>query len=770
MRAGLRRACRLPAIFVLIALSMGAALTEAPAVEAGAASTSVRDYELGSIADHLFDRDGRLSIEDVASRSTSATFVPAGGRPANYGAPSNARSVLWLRIAIPELPPTGENDWTLSLKEVRVRTLELFVPDGAGWRRLVWDSVGDDNSPSIAIRYPVISVAQKELTGKTVYLRMSSRSSLRATVRLQGDLTFASSYGADNFLFGISSGILTMLVLYLLANGLATSDRTILLLSAFAATYLIYILSHQAFLETHIIHGSLFASRILSILASNLIFGWWLLFCDSYLRVGEHRQLLSKMVRVAAGFCILFAIVAALGVFIDARILRLLTPVVGISSLVLGVIVALTMMRYEARRVLLFLLCWSLGLAAGVLRMAHDIIPALGANPYALNATYLATCLCFVIFGIVTSVEIQQRERGLRIALEATTDRLRDFARSASDSFWESDRGGEVTFATGPAAALSGLRAGVTLNDVLLAGGIDPPNSVGNEEYEPQPLRHLLSFRGNVDGETNYIELRGAPRTDADGTFLGYRGVASDTTADVLERRRQVQQQRLAAVGQLAGGVAHEINNLLHPIINLTKRTAEQLDRSDEKRHWLDVVVDSGRRAAEIVAALLTSVRSKDAVAATAPLAEGIRRALDTVRSVVPHGVTLELRESEIAGPVLSVHEVFQVVANLVANAVFATKGGGRIAVEISRPHAPGSEQFAVCLTVVDDGEGMGEDVLRRALDPFFTTRHGSGGTGLGLYVVHEVVRKWGALLDIQSALGEGTRVAIYFEDERERQ
>jgi PAS domain-containing protein len=65
-------------------------------------------------------------------------------------------------------------------------------------------------------------------------------------------------------------------------------------------------------------------------------------------------------------------------------------------------------------------------------------------------------------------IEIQQRERGLRIALEATTDRLRDFARSASDSFWESDRGGQVTFAAGPAAAISGLRSGVALNDVLL--------------------------------------------------------------------------------------------------------------------------------------------------------------------------------------------------------------------------------------------------------------------------------------------------------------
>ena len=71
MRAGLRKACRLPAIFVLIALSIGAAIIEAPAVEARAASSAVRDYELGSISDHLIDREGRLSIEDVAAPSTA---------------------------------------------------------------------------------------------------------------------------------------------------------------------------------------------------------------------------------------------------------------------------------------------------------------------------------------------------------------------------------------------------------------------------------------------------------------------------------------------------------------------------------------------------------------------------------------------------------------------------------------------------------------------------------------------------------------------------
>lgn len=131
MCAGFRGAYRLPAIFLLVVLSV---FIGAPVVNAGGSPTPVWDFELGVIADHLFDRDGRLSIDDVASPSLAAPFVPANGRPANYGPPPSTSAVLWLRVAVPVLPSTGENDWILSLKEVRIQTLELFVPDGAGWR------------------------------------------------------------------------------------------------------------------------------------------------------------------------------------------------------------------------------------------------------------------------------------------------------------------------------------------------------------------------------------------------------------------------------------------------------------------------------------------------------------------------------------------------------------------------------------------------------------------------------------------------------------
>ncbi len=407
-----RRGYYLPTTcLVLLTLSIGAVWAISLISGAVTVGSSARDYELGSVADYQFDREGRLSIADVTSPRQAGAFVATNGRPANYGASPTPRAALWLRIAVPDLPTSAENDWILSLNEVRVTSVELFIPDNGSWRKLIWNDSGRTRSSQAAIRYPVISVSRDEVSGKTVYLRMKGRSSLRATVRLQTDLAFASGYGADNFLFGIASGILAMLVFYLTANGFAASDRTILLLAAFAATYLLYILTHQAFLEVHIIPGGLFVSRILSILTSNLIFAWWLLFTDAYLRVQDHRPLLSKVIRIAAGFCIVFAIAAATGVLLDALILRRLTPIVGISALVLGVVATLITIRDDAHRAWLFLLCWSLGLLAGILRMAHDLVPALGANPYALNATYLATCLCFVIFGIVTSIEIQQRER-----------------------------------------------------------------------------------------------------------------------------------------------------------------------------------------------------------------------------------------------------------------------------------------------------------------------------------------------------------------------
>ncbi len=734
-----------------------AVLFQSAILQSAAAAT----YELGPVADHLLDLTGKLSIADVTTPPIATQFTAADGTPANYGPQPNSAAALWLRIPIPALTGSDAQEWVMSVVETRIRRVDLFVPSEG--RSFTWS--GEQHAdPSVSTtRYPAIVVPANIISGRTVFLRIDTASSMRAMVRLQGDMDFAVAYGTQGFLFGVASGLLGILALYLFANGVATSDRTTLILSAFTLTYLVYILTHQAFLESHLMPGALGVSRVLSIFSSTLLFAWWLFFTDGYLRVASRRPLLSRIARGVALFCLLFAIATAIAVLFEWRFLRRFTSIVGIGSLLFGIGIAAAMFKIERRRTTIFLLCWAVGLAAGIARMLHDVVPAIGSNAYALNATYVATCFCFAVFGIITSVEAHRRERALRASVEATTDRLRDFAHSASDSFWETDDRGCVTFATGPAADRAGIRPGRSFPEIVQAGKPDahlkPDGS--SSVASGAPLRHILHLAGQHGSPGSYIDLRGSARFASDGALLGYRGIATDITRDILDQRRQTQQQKLAAMGQLAGGVAHEINNLLHPIINLSRRVAEQTEQDDEKRRWLDVVVDSGKRAAEIVRALLNNVRPAPETVATAPLFESVTRALDSVRNVLPHGIRLDLTGDGALGPVLPVHEVFQVVVNLVANAVHASQGGGKVSLDVRASRYEGLN--ATVLTVTDEGEGMDVETLQQALDPFFTTRKANEGTGLGLYVVYGLVQSWNAVLDIQSEPRQGTRVTITF-------
>src|SRR6185369_1038782 len=224
---------------------------------------------------------------------------------------------------------------------------------------------------------------------------------------------------------------------------------------------------------------------------------------------------------------------------------------------------------------------------------------------------------------------------------------------------------------------------------------------------------------------------------------LGFRGIASDVTELRNRREREAQQQKMAAVGQLAGGIAHEINNLLHPIINLSRRVAGDFSSKDERRRYLDIVIDAGVRAGEIVAGVLATVRPDVGETVTVPLSEAVRRAAESIRPVVPDSVRFEVAIASEGGPPVKSGEMLQVLTNLVANAIYATGGSGQITVTLAE--AAGARELAVS----DDGQGMDAETRQRALEPFFTTKDVGQGTGLGLSIVYSIVRGWGGSIDI---------------------
>ncbi len=283
-----------------------------------------------------------------------------------------------------------------------------------------------------------------------------------------------------------------------------------------------------------------------------------------------------------------------------------------------------------------------------------------------------------------------------------------------------------------------------------MTGSEDALSSLSTVASRGQYVTATRYLRGapSADGGTRYIARSGAP-------LLGYRGIATDATEERSRQECEVRQQRMAAVGQLAGSMAHEINNLLHPIINLSRRVAGEFPTKDERRRYLDIVIDAGVRAGEIVAGVLTTVRPGSPDTAVVPLDEAVRRAAEAIRPLVPDAVQFELAIVAPGGRPVGTGEALQVVTNLVGNAIYATGGAGRIGVTLEKcadDHL---------LVVSDDGQGMDAETRQRALEPFFTTKEVGQGTGLGLSIVYGIVRGWGGAIDIESEPGRGSRIVI---------
>ncbi|CAA9252819.1 MAG: hypothetical protein AVDCRST_MAG77-2284 [uncultured Chloroflexi bacterium] len=226
-----------------------------------------------------------------------------------------------------------------------------------------------------------------------------------------------------------------------------------------------------------------------------------------------------------------------------------------------------------------------------------------------------------------------------------------------------------------------------------------------------------------------------------------------------------VQQERLKALGQLAAGIAHDLNNTLAPVVGfseLLRTHAAALPR--QQREWLDLLHTGALDAADVVRRLREFYRSRDGHDAFAlvDLAAIVAQTVDLTRprwkdDAQAGGRTIAVR-TELAPALLpvagSAAELREALANLVINAVDALPAGGAITVRTR------IEDASVALEVHDTGGGMDEETRRRCLEPFFTTK-GEKGTGLGLAMVHGTVQRHGGTIEIESAPGTGTTVRL---------
>ncbi len=241
----------------------------------------------------------------------------------------------------------------------------------------------------------------------------------------------------------------------------------------------------------------------------------------------------------------------------------------------------------------------------------------------------------------------------------------------------------------------------------------------------------------------------------------------------VLERRRLerelLQAQRLEALGVLSRGIAHDFNNILTAITGNVELALRDRELSDGSRGRLASVMAASVHARDLVDQILTFAQQQPGKRAPISLLGVAAESVRLLRSMVPAHVDIRLVTDRTPTVLADATQLQQVVVNLGVNAWQALEGAGTIEVRVGsldvaagpaevRPWPPGS--YAV-VSVSDDGAGMDELTLQRIFDPFFTTKSPREGTGLGLSVVHGIVRAHDGHVQVVSTPGAGTRVDV---------
>lgn len=230
--------------------------------------------------------------------------------------------------------------------------------------------------------------------------------------------------------------------------------------------------------------------------------------------------------------------------------------------------------------------------------------------------------------------------------------------------------------------------------------------------------------------------------------------------------------QRMEALGRLAGGVAHDFNNVLMVISGYAEMLAQSVEADEDAKDAVRTIIEAAERATTLTRQLLLFSRRQAIEPADVAITPAVAALEKMLRRLVPEDVTLTL----VAGdPSLTARvdpgQLDQVVFNLVANARDAMPSGGRLTIAVEGVYrsafvdASGERALAgdyVLLTVSDTGAGMEEGVRTRIFEPFFTTKSAGKGTGLGLATVYGIVKSSGGYIDVRSVVGQGTTFEVY--------
>jgi PAS domain S-box-containing protein len=366
------------------------------------------------------------------------------------------------------------------------------------------------------------------------------------------------------------------------------------------------------------------------------------------------------------------------------------------------------------------------------------------------------------------------------IELRMSEEKFRSYIEHAPLGVLVADRTGRYLESNPAAAKMLGYNeeefAGMSVPDIIAAESLQ----AGLQHF------HTVLMSGSANGEYRIRRKDGselwasvsAVKID-DNHFLAFcqditgRKQTEEEKNRVEAQLRQV--QKMEAIGHLAGGIAHDFNNILAAIIGYTEMAIEGAPQTGDFDDDLKEILAAGQRAKELVTQILTFSRQTEREPELVEVIYIVKEAVKMLRAMLPS--TIELcwksgvhpQSRVLADPT----EIHQVVMNLCTNAAHAMREkGGKLDIEVGEvvlgddaplPHPDLAPGDYLRLRITDTGHGMSEEVMVQMFDPFFTTKAKGEGTGMGLSVLHGIVKSCNGAITVESEEGAGSTFNVYF-------
>lgn len=285
-------------------------------------------------------------------------------------------------------------------------------------------------------------------------------------------------------------------------------------------------------------------------------------------------------------------------------------------------------------------------------------------------------------------------------------------------------------------------------------------------------VEYFETIRVTKDARRLNVSLSISPICDADGNIVGASAIARDITAQKRAEDQLRQAQKMEAVGRLAGGVAHDFNNILGIITACSELMRSHVDSESSAGQYVDNIKKAADRGAGLTRQLLSFSRRQPVQPTLLDLNERLKEVSKLLKPLMGDDVQLVLLPRSTSAIVeADPGQLDQIVINLAVNARDAMPKGGKLVIEtgvqnfdeqFAELHPPLTSGKYILLAVSDNGSGMDETTVARIFEPFFTTKELGKGTGLGLATVYGIVKQSGGHIWVYSEPGRGTTFKIY--------